>query len=535
MGFGYQSLYSNGLNSNTQLRRSTDMVYQRGGTYEVVLTGTTYESSMLLSVDLYSDDELVGNMSIVPYDISQSGANYTYRFNIRPYSYLQNYVETEHYQYYWLNDWYSTTEQINWNNPYPNINKVNFQYGYFFISGGTPQYEFTGTTTTTNSSLFNLNDFNHFTDIPSCVSDTSFVPSGFTNTGNYFNYVGGAFQFDDNFILQNFDQEVGTVVGTGMTINTVDLYRRLSPMSQYLMDYPSVPEMSETSRFLTDSPRIQHIQSTENYVLFYLNGQTGDRMVIESDYAVFEFYDESNTIITSFNQELNFSGTTYQSPTGYTDTLKIFSLPCGPVDITNIFSTIDWTEVSYYTVQLYYSYPTNSVNRVTLGPQGPLSEIFYFYLYDNCLPENTRVCWLNNRGGYDYFTFRSYRQDTKKIKSQTYDSRYYATNISSPDRNIGRSVKTFATDVDQEIVLESEYINISIAQWLEQLFYSPQVYIMKPDFISTMDRQDKIYKDLQPVQILSTEVDTLTKKHKKLNKYKITLKTSNTFFVNKGF
>ena len=34
MNFGYQQLYANGLNSNTQLRRSTDMVYQRGGTYD---------------------------------------------------------------------------------------------------------------------------------------------------------------------------------------------------------------------------------------------------------------------------------------------------------------------------------------------------------------------------------------------------------------------------------------------------------------------------------------------------------------------
>ena len=107
---------------------------------------------------------------------------------------------------------------------------------------------------------------------------------------------------------------------------------------------------------------------------------------------------------------------------------------------------------------------------------------------------NTRVCFLNSKGGFDYFTFKAYRQDTKKIKSQTYDSRYYSTNISSPDRNIGRSVKTFATDVDQEIVLESEYINIPVAQWLEQLFYSPQVYIMKNDYISTMDRQDKVIK-----------------------------------------
>jgi hypothetical protein len=42
MGFGYTQLYANGLNSNTQLRRSADMIYQRGGTYEVVLTGDTY-------------------------------------------------------------------------------------------------------------------------------------------------------------------------------------------------------------------------------------------------------------------------------------------------------------------------------------------------------------------------------------------------------------------------------------------------------------------------------------------------------------
>ena len=90
MTFGYQKLYNNFLNSNTQLRRSTDMVYQRGGTYEVVLTGDTYVSSMTLNVDLYSNDEKVGRMNVVPYNISQSGATYTYKFNIRPYTYLSN-------------------------------------------------------------------------------------------------------------------------------------------------------------------------------------------------------------------------------------------------------------------------------------------------------------------------------------------------------------------------------------------------------------------------------------------------------------
>lgn len=526
MTFGYQRLYSNNLNSNTQLRRSTDMVYQRGGTYEVVMTGDTYVQTMRLDVDLYSDEEKVGRMSVIPYNISLSGATYTYRFNIRPYDYLSNYVKAQHYIYYWLNDFYSTTEQINWNNPYPNSATINLNYGYRYISGNTTVTEYTSEPS---------NPYFHYTNLVACQNDTSFVPSGFTNTGNYFDYVGGQFQLDDHFILPNFDQEIGTVVGTGMTINTIDLNRRLSPMSQFLMDYPTVPEQSETSRFLTESPRIQYIQSEDNYVLYYLNGQSGDRQVVEADYAVFEFYDESNTLINIFSQELNFSGTTYQSPTGYTDTLQIFSLPCGPADIYNIYSPIDFSLISYYRVQLFYSFPTNVSGRTSNGPVGPVSEAFYFYLDTNCNPEDTRVVWLNNRGGYDYYTFTSYRQDTSKFKSQTYDSRYYATDLSSPDRDMGRTIKTFATDVDQEIVLESDYLNNPTAHWLEGLFTSPQVYIMNKDYISLIDRQDKLYKDLQPVQIISTEVDHITQKHKKLNKYRITLKTANNFFANKGF
>jgi len=527
MSFGYPQLYANGLNSNTQIRRSTDMVYQRGGTYEVVLTGSTYQSSMQLDVDLFSDDEKVGSMSLVPYDITQSGLTYTYRFNIRPYEYLSNYIQSEHYQYYWLNDWYTTNQDININNEYPNSIKVNFKYGYKYYSGATLVTEYVTSPT---------NNYNHYTDIPFCATSTGFTSSGFTNTGNYFDYVGGSFQMGrEKYYLPNFDQELGTVIGTGLTINAIDVNRRLSPMSQYLLDGPSVPEMSETGRFLTDAPRIQTIQEHENYVLSFMNGQTGDRQVIEADFAVFEFYDEENDQIGYFEQQINFSGTTYESPTGYTDTLRLFNLPCGPKDITNIFANVDWSQITYYRVQLFYAWPTGQSNRVSVGPIGPISEGFYFYLYDNCGPEDTRLSFMNARGGYDYYTFTKFRQDVKKISRQTYNNRYYATNLSSPDRNVGRTVKTFDTNVEREFVLESDFLSEAYGDWLEQLFYSPIVYEMKEDYISPLDRQDKVYKDLKPIQILSTEVETINTKHKKLNKYRITCKYADGFFVNKGF
>ena len=525
MSFGYPTQYANGLNSNSQIRRSTDMIYQRGGEYEVILTGTSYNASLELQVQLFSDDRQVGAMSIVPYNVSQSGATYTYKFHIRPYDYLSNYIKSEHYQYYWLNDWYTTNETINLNNPYPNGIKANIKYRYQYLSGQT----YTGETS--------YNTFNHYTDIPFCATSTGFTASGFTSTGGDFNYIGGAFQMGtDKYYLPNFDQELGTVIGTGVTINTIDVNRRLSPMCQYLMDYPSLPEMSETSRFLTDAPRIQYIQDDENYVLYYLNGQTGDRQVIEADFAYFEFFDENNNLITTYNEPLNYSGTTYATPTtGYTDTLKIFNIPCGPKDITNIFANINWSNVAYYTVQIYYGYPTFVGSRVSSGPIGPISECFYFYLKDNCGPENTRLSFLNQRGGYDYFTFTSYRQDTKKITRQSYDNRYYSTSQQSPDRNFGRTVKTFDTNVDREFVIESDYLNVQYGEWLQQLFMSPQVYEMKEDYISPLDRQDKVYKDMRPIQILSTEVETITKKHQKLNKYRITCKYADGYFVSKGF
>jgi len=523
MAFGYANLYSNNLNSNSQIRRSVDFVYQRGGSYEVVLTGTTYETSMQLSVDLYGNDELVGNMLLVPFDTSLSGATYYYKFNIRPYQYMSNYVQTEHYQYYWLNDFDATTQLINVTAPYPNGVKTNVKYKYQYYVG----LLLTGETTS--------NDYNHFTYLPESVNPTGFTPSLYTSTGPNFDYIGGTFQFNNNFLLQNFDQEVGTVIGTGFTGNTISLDNGLSPVQQYLMDYPSLPEQSSTGRFLSNSPRIQYIQSDENYVLFYLNGQTGDRQVIEADWAVFEFYNGANTLLGSYNQQLNKAGTAYASPTGYTDNLKRFALPCGPQDITNLYTGVTWSNVAYYRVQLMYGLPTFNTGRTATGPIGPISELFYFYLYDNCLPESTRVVWLNEAGGYDYYTFQSFRQDTKKIKRQTYDNRYYSTNIASPDRNVGRSTKTFDTDVEYEIVLESDYLSMAQGQWIEQLFVSPQVYIMNSDFISPIDRQNKIYKDLNPVQIISSDVDTINKKHKKLNKYRITVKTADSFFVNKGF
>jgi len=156
MALGYQLLYPNGLNNNTQIRRSTDMIYQRGGTYGIVLTGDTYISSMEMDVDLYVNGGKVGRMALVPYQIT-SGATVTYSFNLRPYDYISNYIQSQPYTNYYLNDWYNTSLLINYNNPYPNIIQANFKYGYRYLTGSTVVTEYSGSPT---------NNLNHYTDLP---------------------------------------------------------------------------------------------------------------------------------------------------------------------------------------------------------------------------------------------------------------------------------------------------------------------------------------------------------------------------------
>lgn len=540
MAFGYP-VNTVGQNSPTQIRRSVDMIYQRGATYDVILTGDTFVDSMELVVDMYNKDIKVGSMALVPYETSLSGSTYYYKFGIRPYQYMSNYVESQHYtKYLSANNFLSSNVNINiTNNQYKNITRANYKYGYRYYSGTTVVTEYTGSTPT--------NDFVHTWQIPTCTYTNYSAPRWETNlcdiNGIYFDYIGGQLQMDEHLVLPNFDQEMGTALSLNntliMTLPT-DYERNYSPASQFIFDYPRTPYQSERSRFLTDAPRIQYITQSEGYNLYYLQGQTGDRKVIEANYVLFKFYDESNALLVTNDLPLIQNSATYGSfraPTGFTDTLNIWALPCGPVEITElgVNAGISFSNIAYYTVQIYSSYPTDNANFSTVGPVVPVSERFYFYLKDNCGPESTRLAWLNNRGGYDYYTFTAYRQDTKKISRQTYDSRYYATNLSSPDRDMGRTIKTFATDVEQEIVLETDFLSVPIADWLQQMFYSPQVYIMKNDYISQVGPTSVVYKDLTPTQVLSTEVETITKKHQKLNKYRITMKVANNFFVNKGF
>ena len=535
MAFGYPNLYANGLNSNTQIRRSVDMAYQRGATYGIYLTGSTYEQSLEMVVDIYINGVKEGRMEVVPYSVenlpSPNETDVAYKFNVRPYDYIQNFIEAEHYGKYKGMNWAQTNEEINIDDTYPNSVQFNLKYGYQYVSGTTVVREFTDDPT---------NDLDHYTDIPSCPGSTGYTPTDLTNTGENFTLVGGNFQMNEKYFFPNEDQEVGSVVGTGYTFSTLDTERRLSPMSQFLMDYPSLPEKSETSRFLTESPRIQTVDVDDHHSISYLWGQTGDRQVIEADFAVFKFYANNNFEVNRYDLDL------YNDyPTGYTTNLEMRKIPCGPRDISTIMIEDlfnDFTNITYYTVQLYAGYSEVSGKKELYGPITPVSEKMYFYtsgsdnsIRRSCYPESTRLSFLNSRGGFDYFTFKTYRNDTKKISRETFESRYYAPNYVAPDSKWGRSVKQFAADVDREVVLESDYLTVEEGDWLQDLFLSPQVYEVKPSFISPLGCQDDYYMDLTPVQVISTEVETITKKHKKLNKYRITVKYANSYFTNKGF
>lgn len=503
----------NGINTFSQLRRSTDMVYQRGESFDITLIGDEYLTSIFMDIDVYVNGERKTRISVVPFEVLLDNGDFIYKFEFRPYTIIQNYIESEHYQYYWLNDWFESNKDINNDLKYKNYANVNFKYGW--------RYQIRSQVFTEYVDLPE-NDWNHFTYLYNCDEPQSLDVEDFVNTGNQFEFIGGTFQLQENYLLPNVNQQVGTVIENGQ-IPTLDTMRNLSRMSQYFMSTPTVPEMSDQARFLTDSPRILFLNKNENHSLSFIYGTSGDKQVSETEYAHFMFFNELNEPMYDFYVDLRLGIDN--------DQLKVNKLPCGPEDIRYIYANQiqNFDDIYYYTVQIITS---QNNDRTIIG--GPTSEIFYFYINENCSRESTRLCFLNDRGGYDYYTFRSYRSDRKDISRSTYNNRFYSSRIESVDRNVGRFSKVFDTEVTREVTLETDYLTTQEGNWLEQLYYSPQVYEIKGNYISPIDRQDKVYVDIVPMEIVSRDVMTINRNNQKLVKYRITLKYADMYFNNRG-
>lgn len=190
---------------------------------------------------------------------------------------------------------------------------------------------------------------------------------------------------------------------------------------------------SSGSRFLTNAPNIQNIQYGEYSTLSLIN-----------NYLSSEIYIIDNL------------GNTYSKtlPIGLTESIR-YDIPSGPANLGIS------TNAAWYTIQMK--------SGSTL-----YSELFKMNI--KCI--NTRwtpmrLCWLNNLGGIDYYTFKYISDSNKKIERNNYDR-----NLTYASTSESRGISTYRLNNYNTYTVLSEYLTDSENDWLSELSTSKEVYWM---------------------------------------------------------
>ena len=90
------------------------------------------------------------------------------------------------------------------------------------------------------------------------------------------------------------------------------------------------------------------------------------------------------------------------------------------------------------------------------------------------------MTWLNRLGVWDYFNFT--KKNVRKVNSkrETYQQIKGSWNEATYKKHGykgGR--KTFSTNSKEVVTLQTDYITEEAAQWLEELFTSPEVFVLQ--------------------------------------------------------
>lgn len=140
------------------------------------------------------------------------------------------------------------------------------------------------------------------------------------------------------------------------------------------------------------------------------------------------------------------------------------------VDCTfeDIGFSVGWPDVSYYTVQCWPS-----------GYTGKASETYRFDLYQECSKyDPVTLHFLNTLGGFDSFTFTKRTVERINADKKTYERDPFTYSAGAYSYNLKTGgVANYSTSLTEEWELNTDWITDNEAQLIEQLEFSPVVYM----------------------------------------------------------
>ena len=231
---------------------------------------------------------------------------------------------------------------------------------------------------------------------------------------------------------------------------------------------------NDTTKFLTNSPRILQTDFDRSNFLSYIDG------VNPATKIRLKLFESSATIPTAVYEF------TIPDTSALAGIIAISREAFGGAfvyweDVSEAWETVDseWETVGGYLINAFVT----AAEITLLDAEGnEVSETFKYVYNDFCTKyENTNVYWQNSLGGFDNYTFnkvkkKRYNIERKSIQSYPYS--FTSTGYSQHTNNLfNLSNQNYFTNYTDGLVLNSDLLTDAEHEWMFELIKAHSVYV----------------------------------------------------------
>ena len=273
---------------------------------------------------------------------------------------------------------------------------------------------------------------------------------------------------------------------------------------------------SDTDRFLTNAPATQYANINDYGTVAYLapNGNVS--------YIKLIYKNSSNVQIGTENITRNYGNGAYTN-FGSEIRKRIVYFGCFPANLQNWSSTFQ-ALVSAGTIQggsievRAFDVSDNEISKTyTININCPNLKGY----------ESIRLCWLNQWGAWDYYTFTQKSIRSISTKGSTYEQLAGTWNEAAyrVDSYKGGK-KSFRVNATEKITMNSDFVSESENDMFEELINSPEVYIL--DGYQTDGALSALNQYVKPVRLTTSSFVKKTVANDKLIQYTFEVEKSKT-------
>jgi hypothetical protein len=286
--------------------------------------------------------------------------------------------------------------------------------------------------------------------------------------------------------------------------------------NNFAYDTTNITLTNNTSKFLTNAPTTQYA-NLKDYGTLSMVTLTTDLYRIRLNY-----YDSDNNLLNS-DIVLRNSGTgAWSNPLTADSNKQIIHFGCFPGNLQNWasnFKTLVGTiQGGYITVEAQKQNSDEISKLYTIKLNCPNGKGY----------EPIRLCWLNQWGAWDYYTFTQKSIKSTSTSGATYNQLAGTWNESlyRPDSYKGGK-KAFRVNATEKITMNSDFVTEDEAVIFEELVNSPEVYLLK-GYEDIVETSSVLNQYVTPVRLLTSSFTKKTIANDKLMQYNFEIEKSKT-------